>query len=221
MEDRTMDRLPLISLSLFFSLAAAACSPNYAVDLDGQGDFVEIQSSVSLQPSSAITLEAWTLPSENASISLRQPILSKGRAPGSLSYALWFQNGEVAFELSGTGSFTKATSIVRADAPDRGSWHHIAGTWNRSNHLQRLFIDGILRAEGTTSFDAIAYNTSAQVFIGGQDSDGDNASDAEMNGQIDEVRVWSVARSPHEIQVSMNQKLRGNEEGLEAYWQFD
>jgi C-terminal processing protease CtpA/Prc len=38
---------------------------------------------------------------------------------------------------------------------------------------------------------------------------------------LDEIRIWNVARSPAEIQATLNKSLTGKEPGLVAYWQFD
>ena len=38
---------------------------------------------------------------------------------------------------------------------------------------------------------------------------------------IDEVCIWNRARSHDEIQSTMSQRLRGNEDGLAGYWCFD
>ena len=42
-----------------------------------------------------------------------------------------------------------------------------------------------------------------------------------FNGQIDEFRIWNVARSAAEIMSTMNHTLTGNEAGLTGYWKFD
>jgi hypothetical protein len=41
------------------------------------------------------------------------------------------------------------------------------------------------------------------------------------DGVMDEVRVWTVYRSPQEIADNMNVFLRGDEPGLAAYYNFD
>ena len=41
------------------------------------------------------------------------------------------------------------------------------------------------------------------------------------NGALDEIRIWSVARTEDEIRVSMNSHLTGQEDGLVGYWNFD
>ncbi len=40
-------------------------------------------------------------------------------------------------------------------------------------------------------------------------------------GQIDEVRIWNVARTEAEISTDMNKQLNGDEPGLVGYWKFD
>jgi hypothetical protein len=42
-----------------------------------------------------------------------------------------------------------------------------------------------------------------------------------FNGLFDEVRVWSVARTPDEIMANYTKALVGNEAGLVGYWKFD
>jgi hypothetical protein len=38
---------------------------------------------------------------------------------------------------------------------------------------------------------------------------------------MDEVRIWTIYRSPQEIADTMNVFLKGDEEGLAAYYNFD
>ena len=40
-------------------------------------------------------------------------------------------------------------------------------------------------------------------------------------GDLDEVRIWNVARSAGQIQSNFDRSLVGNEPGLVAYWRFD
>ena len=41
------------------------------------------------------------------------------------------------------------------------------------------------------------------------------------NSALDEIRIWSVARTEDEIRVSMNSPLTGQEDGFVGYWNFD
>jgi len=42
-----------------------------------------------------------------------------------------------------------------------------------------------------------------------------------LNGQLDELRVWSVARTEKQIRDTMFTSLHGNEPGLVGYWRFE
>jgi hypothetical protein len=44
---------------------------------------------------------------------------------------------------------------------------------------------------------------------------------AYFNGQIDEFRIWSVARTAAQITSTMNKTLVGDEANLTGYWKFD
>src|SRR5262249_49917870 len=45
--------------------------------------------------------------------------------------------------------------------------------------------------------------------------------DAPFQGEMDEVRVWSVARTEEQIREAMSRKLSGQEPGLVGLWNFD
>jgi hypothetical protein len=42
-----------------------------------------------------------------------------------------------------------------------------------------------------------------------------------FHGDIDEIRIWNVARTPEQLRAAMNERLSGKEPGLVAYWPFD
>jgi len=42
-----------------------------------------------------------------------------------------------------------------------------------------------------------------------------------MNGMMDEVRIWDVALSENEIRNNMYKELKGDEDGLIGYWNFN
>ena len=42
-----------------------------------------------------------------------------------------------------------------------------------------------------------------------------------FNGQLDEFRIWSVARTAAQIASTMDKALSGDEANLVGYWKFD
>jgi concanavalin A-like lectin/glucanase superfamily protein len=95
---------------------------------------------------------------------------------------------------------------------DDGSWHHLAGTYDGSD--MRLFIDGALEAAQT--YGAISTNLSGGAIRVGQI----NGEADQFDGQIDELRIWNVARTASEIQANEEQEI-AVQTGLVAYWRFD
>jgi Concanavalin A-like lectin/glucanases superfamily/FG-GAP-like repeat len=99
-----------------------------------------------------------------------------------------------------------------------GNWHHVAGTYD-SYSRRAIYRDGAKLAEEQSG----GYYPPA--FLGpnlaiGSYFDGTSASHY-YSGGIDEVRVWTRARSADEICQTLNQRLIGNEPGLAGYWRFD
>ena len=106
-----------------------------------------------------------------------------------------------------------------------GKWHHIAAVYDGTNEY--IYVDGQL--------DAVEYNphngqglgragTTRYGYIGdGSESSTFNSTrnDYYYTGKVDEVRLWSTARSQAEIQANMNKRLKGCESGLVLYYDFN
>jgi hypothetical protein len=93
-------------------------------------------------------------------------------------------------------------------------WAHFAMTWDGTT--VRAYVNGVLKASkvSTSSSQTTLMTGLSTLVIGGYPP-------AYFNGEIDEFRIWNVARSASEIMSTMNHTLVGNEPGLTAYWKFD
>src|SRR5262249_53123615 len=98
-----------------------------------------------------------------------------------------------------------------------GQWYHVAGTWNSLNREYRLYVNGVLDGVGVQYGNGINPSSSTTFKIGREAA----GADRPFHGQIDEVRVWNIARTGDDIQGTMNQSVAGNEAGLVADYQFD
>ncbi|HUL02399.1 MAG TPA: LamG-like jellyroll fold domain-containing protein [Gemmatimonadales bacterium] len=92
------------------------------------------------------------------------------------------------------------------------AWMHVAMTYDGTT--LRLYRDGVL--EGSLAIgQPILLNTLPLTM-------GDNAEQVySLHGQLDEVRLWNVARTQSEIQGAMSRELTGSEPGLVGYWPLD
>ncbi|MES2923510.1 MAG: LamG-like jellyroll fold domain-containing protein [Verrucomicrobiota bacterium] len=185
-----------------------------AVQFDGTGDRVEVVDS-GLEMTTALTIEAWIFPTGPGTVAAGQ---------GS---AIVCREGEYLLARFADGSIRYALKIdtpswvfvdTNVDVP-LDQWTHLAFTYDSTvanNPRIRLFVNGALAYSGNGSGpigDALADD---KLWIGGRP-----AVSAYFKGQIDEVRVWSIARNAGDILRDYRRSLFGTESGLAGYWRFN
>ena len=159
-----------------------------ALSLDDAGVNATVPNSTLLQPGT-LTVEAWVNPDFNAGGTM--DIVRQG-APGA-GYALQVGNdGHLQFDLDGT--ILEAPAVLR-----QGVWTQVAATYDGT--AMHLIVAGQDVADQAFA-GPITYDTNGLI-IGAQDGTGTNR----FQGSIDELRVWTVARSPSDIASTMNQEL--------------
>lgn len=93
-------------------------------------------------------------------------------------------------------------------------WQHWACTYDIAVNLRAIYRNGMLVNQAGASGGA--YTGFGDLFIGFSPPDA-----AYLSGALDEVRIWSGARSAAQIAATMNTPLAGNEPGLLALWRLD
>src|SRR5206468_10059973 len=96
-------------------------------------------------------------------------------------------------------------------APAPGTWHHVAYAFDGMTNT--LFLDGTAVDAQTNPTDT---RTPTSAWIGTLDGSANL-----FQGKLDEVRVWTTARSAGEVAADMRHGLPGPQPGLVAYWTFD
>ena len=192
-----------------------------ALHLDGNSSFVEIVDSDALNDiSQQITVTAWIKPTSFPNGPAA--IIYKGDRQtlniNNQSYGLYLQeDGAIRF-TSSPRSQEGRTMLSAPSAVGLNTWHHLAGVIDGNKNVIKLFIDGTEVANrdfGRGGF----YKSQYPLRIGAYHEKGMDS--ATFEGQIDEVRIWNVARGEAEIREGMNTKLKGDEPGLVGYWTFD
>jgi hypothetical protein len=159
-----------------------------ALSFDGVNDVVTIPDSASLDLTKGMTLEAWVNPT--ATSGFRTAIFKENLAAGRPAYSLYGSNGS-ARPTAEIG----ATTLAGSQSIPTNTWSHIAATFDGAN--VRVYRNGTL--VGTRALSGSLAQTGNPLKIGG------NGIWSEwFRGQIDEVRVWNVARSATQIQADMN-----------------
>ena len=84
----------------------------------------------------------------------------------------------------------------------------------------KLFVNGIEVGNNTLSGKQSFYESQFPLRIGWT-HEIERPTQSPFVGLIDEVRIWNIARTENEIRSDMNTQLKGDEQGLVAYWKFD
>lgn len=177
---------------------------------DGTNDYVTLGASGTLKPTSNVTVEAWVYMN-----SWTGAPTFVGNTQGS-GYAIYqASNNKVRFIARRNGTY----GLVENSTVLSSGWHHIAGTYD--GRYCRLYVDGNLvgtdDAGGNYSIQYVGNST----LIGAEVSGGTAPTGGYLNGKMDEVRIWNVARTSSQIQSAYKSSLTGNESGLLAYYDFE
>ncbi|GEM_PF-661174 len=195
-----------------FALASTPLSGT-ALWFDGEDDYV-LRNPVTRFPSNEITVEFWMRSSDRSDNGTPVSYAVSGDFGDANEFTLYNYN---TFLLYRGAAYTN-TGIAVAD----GAWHHVAVSWRSADGAARLFKDGVEAWSGEIAAGQDLRPGGTLVF--GQDQDslggGFTAGDA-FSGLLDEVRVWSVVRTPAEIAAGMSNRVAGTESGLAGCWRFD
>jgi hypothetical protein len=121
------------------------------------------------------------------------------------------QTGKPSLQIDNNGG--DHYSLPSPDAIPMHTWTHLAASL--SGTTAKLYINGIEVASGTAP---VPTNINRTLNYIGQSN---TASDAHFKGKLDEIRIWSDARSIEDIQLNLGKQLTGNETGLIGYWRLD
>jgi hypothetical protein len=173
------------------------------------------------------------------------PYPASGTGNDPFTFEVWFQTSspgailgqQAGLPYQGTAGYIPALYVgldgrlrakffyglpsLASPAPvNDGQPHHAAATYDGVTFT--LFLDGqpVASGQGTQ----LAYSAIYQYQLGtafGTDYPAAPSGWFDFQGVLDEVRVWTAARSSAEIQTSMHQPLSGNEPNLVGYWRFE
>jgi hypothetical protein len=173
--------------------------------------------------SSRVTIAGVALPTANKARTVEMWMKVKPAAPD------WSANHTV-FEYGGDGNgaafaadmdafpmmelyvHPAATSLFFATGVTQDAWFHFAATYDGTT--LRAYVGGV--EKGNKAMSSALATTMTALNIGAA-----GAVRKFFSGSIDELRVWSVARTGAEIQQTMSARLTGSEANLVGYWRFD
>lgn len=203
-----MKKTKYFLFSLLFILSTPALFAQNGLNFDGSDDFVQTSYSGVLGTNDR-TFEAWiqlnVIPTSNLAI-----IDYGSGSAGSRNTFMVSSNGTLSFISGGTNAnIGSGTNLVPIS-----QWVHVAFVLD--NGTGYLYMDGV--QVGTGNLTSVSTPSNGDALRIGERVSGGSIL---FEGNMDEVRIWNVARSQQEISTYMNSDLCGTPSGLTAYYKLD
>ena len=194
------------------ALNAPATVANRVLELDGTNSFVELPPNL-LSGITNLTVEGWVRWRSFRLSSRFFDVELNGRRVSVHNVAA--ENGLGFEEFQHDGELRRVYLQGLLGAND---WTHIASIVSRQNSL--LYLNGVLVISNLLPAGKFEGITDRSNYLG-RSGVRDRWGDEDFHGQMDEVRVWNVARTEDQIRENMFDSLTGNEPGLIGLWNFD
>lgn len=185
---------------------AAPLTAQQALRFDGGDDHVAIphQSALTIADGGNLTIEFWMKP---PSVGQWHILGKRGTCLDSCESCNYMVFGSAGLGLSFlSGACTTSATAVAADR-----WTHVAIVADSAG--TRIYTNGNLAGEGLCT---ISGASTAPFWIGGV-----NDCANRFQGDLDDVRLWNVARSPAQIQQNLDQIIDPATPGLIGIWRFE
>jgi len=189
-------------------------------------DQVDLSAANAPVLSDNFTQEAWVY-SDNITLGTSsgfhyRSIMGSGQGVYAPYYGLWDKDTSPTISIIerywaadvisyGFGTGTKIVMFHAEVTVPIKVWHHIATTFDGTNYI--LYMNGEVVDNQTVTAGDTPGNASPTI-----DATPVRYLGTDFIGKIDEVRMWSVARTQAEIQANMNNTLADNVTGMEAYY---
>ncbi|MDO7136699.1 LamG-like jellyroll fold domain-containing protein [Algibacter lectus] len=178
--------------------------PGTHLNFDGVDDYITLPVVSTFDLTNNMTIEFWM----KSGVTPEQwdTLIAKGDYSWRIALNT---NGTLNF--AGSGGFGDVSSTVSVID---NTWHHVAATYNGIEAT--IYIDGSPSGSVAGSGDININNTIAVAIGENLDMPG-----RYYTGNLDEVRIWNIARTAEQINGSKNCELQGTETGLIAYYNFN
>lgn len=177
-----------------------------ALLLDGSGDEVVVPAHPTLDLGSPFTIEGWAMP---AVVNYDgRGVLSRA---GASAIGYFF-----AIQYLGALQFGTTLNFLTGPQLQPNAWYHFAWV-HRFPMPDLVYVNGCLFGSFNGVPNPGASQQSLDVHIGAEPY----GVTEYWNGQIDEVRIWSTARTEAQIRANIVTTLSGATPGLVSAWNFD
>lgn len=183
-------------------------------------DYFSIPSAAGNSFPGSYSIEMWVYIGSGGAANTFQTFVCKGSVPSN-SFSYWLgvnkQNSRLRFVPNGNW----ANALESSDPLPAGQWVHVAATYSYGGNTgtARVFING--QERGSQGFNGAAPFSQSPLLVGAADMQALPVQAYALAGRLDELRLWSVARSAADIANSHRIEFEGNISGLSGVYHFD
>ncbi|MES2763172.1 MAG: LamG-like jellyroll fold domain-containing protein, partial [Bacteroidota bacterium] len=186
---------------------------NKGLDFDGTNDV--ITTNIASSTTNSLTLEAWIFPRGTVAKRIISSYFNNAAQSGEIILDTYnVTNNGRGLRLAVEGAGNTLHQLSSANVLTLNAWNHVAATFN--NGVTTLYVNGIAVGNSTAPFTSIPSCTNTTTF--GEDPT--IGALEYFNGKMDDIRIWTTARTQSEIAGNMNNCLIGNESGLKNYFKL-
>ena len=185
----------------------AVAGSGQALQFDGVDDYADIAENSAFATGN-FTVEGWMQYTEKQGWN---GVIDKGRDNSTDWYILTAGDDSIGIVAGMPGAELEYNW-------DDTNWHYVSITYDGTCFA--LYIDGQIKKTAEVS----SYNaTNNRISFGRRQAeyDGGSLNRRYYKGSLDEVRIWSTARTSEEINRDMDAGSAGDEQGLPGYWKMD
>jgi TM2 domain-containing membrane protein YozV len=194
--------------------AAPSAVINHALSLDGRESWAELPTDVFGDLTEA-TVECWVKWDRFQNYSRAFDFVIGDRLVSAMNRGtnpdLWVETF-----VAGNRRSIQGTALLRL-----GQWTHLAVAVGPDQLA--VYVNGRpLSQKFTEEPDAFrSADYTRQNLLGRSNARKAWADNEDLDGRLDEIRVWNGIRTPDEVKAGVNARLRGDEPNLIGRWSFD
>ncbi len=166
------------------------------------GPYYEVSNNQNIPTgNSPYTLEAWIRPTSMGDYGI----------VGWGDYGIYNSVNALRLHSNGIHHYWWNNDLSIETGDISGSWHHVAVTYDGTT--RKMYFDGILRASDNPGSHTVPFTANLTI--------GKTYASEYFYGDMDELRIWNVARTEAEITAAASMPLTGQETGLVSLYHFD
>ncbi len=193
----------------------------YSLYMDGNNDYASFPDPII--HSTEFTIEIWAamlgtgggLDQQNTLFSQRDYNTQANRSAILLTAENYPAGSLTSFNIRSNEGIS---DVISNTAPEYGDWHHYAGVLSADSLY--LYMDGELVSTGVNNQTGV-FDYSIDHMDLGRHYHSINWHAGYFYGYMDDLKVWSVARTAEQIQTDMHTQILETDSTLIGYYNFD